>query len=413
LVDGTGWGLPLDLFAIQVAARNTILGGDGGDLAYYSALWGILSSVPEGHQGLTNGTCNTADMYAQGSSRFGVCGVPHGDNILVTYAQANNPLGLAAGDQITAAGDDSGPALFATAIRRPVCGIHAPSDSGQRTFAAKTFFGSVPTGMTLSVQPGDGSAARSVVVPAQGVTRISCQDPLGRDVKFNAKASVRPDGVAVIQLPTFYPVDATLPDNPTNDQLNTFITNFQASIQAEFDKVKTAPAIVWDARGNGGGLTVVGLTIVDGMPGARAFDLSYCVARTPGTQPPSFDPNHYAIYSVTPGGPFAYAGKVAVLIDGADYSAADYFSMAVARATSIPLVGAATSGAYGGLGATFAINGTPAVRAFLDVNHCLDAATGDALDTHPTMPTMAVDYRPEDLRAGVDTVLEAAVALVR
>ena len=48
------------------------------------------------------------------------------------------------------------------------------------------------------------------------------------------------------------------PDEP---RIATYRAKFEAKILAAFDAVKSAPAIIWDIRGNGGGLTLVGLGI--------------------------------------------------------------------------------------------------------------------------------------------------------
>ena len=309
---------------------------------------------------------------------------------MVTYAEPDNPLGLAAGDLLVAAGGDSGPELLEAAARRPVCGASSPGDSHRRTSAAASFFGTVPPGMELTVVPVDQSGMRTITVPEKAGHTISCQDPLGRDIAFNARATLRPDGVAVIRLPRFYPLDKSLSANPTQAEVDQFIADFQATIQAEFDTVKTARALIWDARSNYGGLTLVGLAIAGGMPGARAVDLSYCVARIPDSQPPAYQPNHYAVYSVTPGGPFAFAGKVAVLIDGLDYSAADYFPYAVAHATDVPLVGTPSAGAYGGGGPATSLAGPPAISVNYDSNRCLKAADASPLEGHSTMPTQVI-----------------------
>jgi C-terminal processing protease CtpA/Prc len=412
MIANTAWPLVLDLASVQSAVRNTILLGDGSDATYYRALWNVLLSVPEGHQGLSNGACDTPEMFYQAATRLDVCGRPYGNDLIVTGAAPGNPLGLSAGDRITAAGSDRGPALLEAAARRPVCGDSAPSDSGRRNWAAASFFGTVPAGMVLTIVPADGTAERTVTVPNESLPLASCSDPMNRDVRFNAKATVRPDGVAVIQLPRLSPIDGNLPKYPTEAEYQQFSDAFQASIQAEFDKVKNAPAIVWDVRGNGGGITQVGLNIVSGMPGARATTLSSCTSRIAGSAPPAFSAEQFAAYSIVPGGPFAYAGKVAVIIDGGDYSAADYFAYAVAQATDVPLVGAATSGAFGSSADPFDIAATPKVQGWFDKDHCVDA-NGVTLDGHGVVPTHPVDYEPADLRAGVDTVLEAAVRLVK
>jgi C-terminal processing protease CtpA/Prc len=180
-----------------------------------------------------------------------------------------------------------------------------------------------------------------------------------------------------------------------------------ARIQAAFDTVKDAPRLIWDIRGNGGGLTRAGIAIASGMPGARAGALTYCSARVSGSSPPRFE-GRYAEYALTPGGAFSYKGKVAVLIDGHDYSAADYFPYLVRNGTDGILVGSPTAGAFGATSGTFSIAESPALEFAYDQNHCLDA-TGKSLEGRSVQPHRAVEYEPADLASGRDTVLNTAV----
>jgi C-terminal processing protease CtpA/Prc len=140
------------------------------------------------------------------------------------------------------------------------------------------------------------------------------------------------------------------------------------------------------------------------------MDISACRARIEGSDPPSFTSSTYAEYAVEPGGPFAYTGKIAVLIDGLDYSAADYFPYAIQQAApGTLLVGTPTAGAYGGSGPQLTIDGPPLLYGTYDPNHCEDAE-GMPLEGRSVQPDLLVEYDPSDLAAGVDTVMEAAVA---
>jgi hypothetical protein len=48
-----------------------------------------------------------------------------------------------------------------------------------------------------------------------------------------------------------------------------------------------------------------------------------------------------------------------------------------------------------------------------DVNRCVDADTNEPLEGTAVEPDLPLEYDPEDLAAGVDTLLEAAVLLVQ
>ena len=412
VVRRTGYHAPLDAPAITADARGAIFDGDGSDGVYYTAMWGALNAVPQGHQGLYAADCRSPEMYSQNISRLGVCARPHEDGLVVTVAHADNPLGLAVGDRVVRAGDDVAEGILDAAALRPVCGVTAPAPSGRHTFAAASFFGTVPPGMELEVAPVVG-AAFTVEVPADPDTRpISCQDPLGRDIDFNADSYVRDDGIAVVRVPRFYPMDATLPADPTEAELAAFIADFQADIEVAFLAVSDAPAIIWDVRSNYGGMTVVGLAIAGGMSGARDEAISYCQARDRGSDPPEFSAYRYAEYAVEPGGPFETDVPVAILIDGLDYSAADYFPLAVDRATDALIVGTPTAGAFGGTGPYVTIDTPPQLTYAIDPNRCVDI-DGNPLEGTSVTPHIAVSYDPTDLSMGVDTVMEAAATALR
>ncbi len=415
LSDHSAWPLAVDTATVRTDATRRVLKGDGSDSVFFESLRYVQLSWPQGHQSLfaaSQAQCQTADLYWQNSSRFGVCGRPHGDDIVVTFARAGNPLGLEAGDLITAENGVSGDALFDLVQSRPTCGAVYPATSGKRASAAASYFGSVPAGAKLSVTPVSGATPYSLDVPEQFDSQPTrCADALGRDVQFNIRAETRSDGVAVIRLPRFFPLGKSPPTNPADAQK--FIDDFIAELATEFDKVKSAPMLIWDIRGNGGGITPAGLAIAGGMPTAKATDVSYCVNRISGTNPPSFGAQKYAIYAVTPGGPFAYTGKVAVVVDGLAYSAADYFPLAVSKATATPLVGSASAGAYGGAGSTPSLGGVPEMLANADANNCKDAATDASLEGTAVAPDLAVEYEPQDLAKGVDTLLEAAATLLK
>src|SRR5262249_54948136 len=144
-------------------------------------------------------------------------------------------------------------------------------------------------------------------------------------------------------------------------------------------------------------------------PGARADTLSYCEARVEKSDPPSFGTFRYAEYALTPGGPFAYTGKVAVLIEGLNYSAADYFPLAVKARTNAILVGKPAAGAFGATSKSQVFDGPPAFSVAVDVNRCSSADDSAPLEGKGATPHVVVEYDPKDLAAGKDTVLERAV----
>ena len=181
----------------------------------------------------------------------------------------------------------------------------------------------------------------------------------------------------------------------------------EQAILQEYEKIRhDARAIVWDLRSNIGGATPVGLSIVSGMPGARRVSINRCTRRVPDTTPPRYD--DAGGYEVIPNDRFAFDGPVAVLIDGRTVSAGDYFALAVRQATDAILVGTPTAGAYGGSGAAFPVEGELGLTAGYDPYRCNDLV-GQPLETRAVEPHVFVEYNPDSLRRGHDTVLERAV----
>ncbi|MDB5214584.1 MAG: hypothetical protein JWO86_2511, partial [Myxococcaceae bacterium] len=398
----SAWHEPVDVKALVARERTTLVKGDGTDGVFYAAAWHTMNAFPQGHQSLLpadTAVCGKAIPF-QHNSRFGVCGRPSGTGIAVTAVRAGNKLGLKVGDVVTSAAGESGDALFASAYARPVCGDVVPAVSGRRYSAAASFFGTVPAGTKLVVRAVDGTT-REVIVPADADAQSTdCTDPFSRNRQIYAEAKTRPDGVAVIRLPSFYPFDKQLPTNPTQADYDAFIASYQAEIVKVFDSVKTAPAIIWDARGNTGGITMVGLAIVSGFPSAKNVAISYCRTRVPGSSPIAYDAQRYASYAIAPGGPFTYTGKVAVVTDGLGYSAGDYFPLAVAKGSDVPVIGSASAGAYGGGRSPISVDGPPAMNANFDPTACFDAATDLPLEGSPLPPKVAVEYDAADLAAG-------------
>lgn len=413
--DDSGWPLAVDRSAAKEAVRALVATDDGSDRAFLRETWFAVHAVPQGHQSLSDASYAAcfAARAVQHASSFGVCGRPGGDGIVVTVARPGNALGLARGDVVVGLDDERGDALTDGAYARAACGGVHPAPAARRTSGAASFFGGLDEGRVLHVRAPDGTP-RTVSVPASDPRNlVDCTDPFARNRRVNGEATTRPDGVAVVRIPSFLPYDRPFPTNPTDADLEAYVSAFRNAVAAEFAKVKDAGTIVWDARGNTGGITPVGLAIVGGFPSARAGALSYCKTRVPASDPPSFDAERYAEYAITTGGPFATHAKMAVLVDGLGYSAGDYFAYATARASDVPLVGTSTAGAFGGGFAPVTLAGPPELTATYDPTACFDARTDEALEGHPAAPSVAAAYDPGAVARGEDPLLEAAVAAAR
>lgn len=411
--DRTAWSGPIDWGSLRQDGQRRIFEGDGSIATYFAALYRAFTAIPQGHQtfGLSNGCY--PDFPSTSYSMRGACGQPHSRGVVVTYATAHNALGLKAGDLVTRVGEAGGSDVLARLAERPRCGASMPSTASRNAFTAATFSDLLAAGEEITVESPDG-AARTIVVPASVASTEGavCSDPFSRPPVV-VESKLRSDGIAVIRLPSFVDPEQTFPTDESEASIRAYIETFEAKVQAAFDEVKTAPAIIWDLRGNGGGITLVGLDIASGFPGADAAPLSYCRARIPKTEPAEFSEARYAPYALTPGGRFAYTGKVAVLIDGQNYSAADYFPLAAKSRTKAILVGAPTSGAYGATSMSKSFQGPPAFDVGVDINLCLNAADDTPLEGQSTWPHVSVEYEPKDLAAGRDTVLERAAEALK
>ncbi len=408
----TAWHGAIDWEKLSLDGRREIFRGDGSELAYVTALYHAFVAVPQGHQGfyLKRG-CGELIPFANNSLR-GACGRPHTRGIVVTSVSSKNALGLQKGDLVVGLGSARGHDVLGALADRPMCTASMPSASARETFTATTFADLLAPGEEIEVESPDGTT-RTVKVPDDAIdvsSALSCTDPFSRPLVV-VESEIRPDGVGVIRLPGFTDPEQKFPVDGTG--IDQYRAKFEAKILAAFEKVKSAPAIVWDVRGNGGGLTLVGLNIASGFPGARAEPISYCEVRKPDTDPPAFEQFSVAEYLLTPGGPFAYSGKVAVLIDGLDYSAADYFPLAIKTRTNATLVGAPSAGAFGATSGTKSFDGPPAFDVSIDVYRCSSSETRTPLEGNGITPHVAVEYDPKDLAAGKDTVLERAVSLVK
>lgn len=419
----TAWHAPLDWSGLEQAGRRQILGGDGTDRAYFGALYKAFVAVPQGHQGLyLSGagakSCGRLVPYP-GYSQRGACGRPHAKGIIVTNAKASNILGVKKGDVITRVGSASARDLLGVLWERPMCATSRPNTSFRDATTAASFIDLLEKGDEVEIESSDGSK-RTVTAPDAPLggnlqAALNCQDPFGRRTDVAVESEIRADGIGVIRLPGFTDAEQEFPENPTQAQYEAYKDAFEAKIKVAFDKVKSAPGLVWDIRGNGGGLTMVGLNIASGFPGANANTLSYCTSRVPDTDPPQFNAMPYATYALTPAETkFAYAGKVAIVIEGLNYSAADYFPLAVKSRTTAKVVGAATAGAFGAVSDSKQFSrGELPFNVSVDLNRCVDATDGSPLEGRSVAPQIAVDYDAVDLAAGQDTVLERAVAEVK
>jgi len=172
----------------------------------------------------------------------------------------------------------------------------------------------------------------------------------------------------------------------------------------EFDKLleplREKPGLILDVRDNGGGADGLAETVI-GRFITHAIVASISFHRQAGT-------NTYekSIEVVEPRGPWCYPGKVAVLINEGCASACEHFVSGMFEAGAL-LVGTPTTGACGW---SKGIDLPGGVTLYCSLTFPLHGKVPSPL--HGIEPHHLVTPTIEDLRAGRDTVLEKAMALL-
>lgn len=399
----------VDFAAVRTSLRDALLLGDGSPRAYVRTLWDAMLALPQGHQMLTIGekapvTALDDLGFTQGSlSRYGACLRPYGDHAVVTLSDGTTPLRR--GDEILAIDGARGEAFTRAVLDRPFgLDLVPPTTTGRVAFALRAFFSVDRRGVVLRVRHAGETAESDVTLPGPLAEDrgFGCDDAFGRDYTKPAVAKVLADGTGVLYIPGFS---------------QTKLDAFEAEVGPIFDKVKTAPRLVIDLRGNGGGLLVSALDIVSQLPGAGAKPTPYCefFERSGGTgDAPSYVAGRtYSVDRDTVPSPprFSYAGKVAILVDGATHSAAEHFAYAAKLATSAVVVGTKTAGAYGSLSKNVPrpLPGPAPVVVMINRSQ-VRTPDGKILEGTSVEPTIEIGYEPTDLAAGKDPMLERAVA---
>ena len=429
LRDHTGYSLELDFAGLKAAAAHMIYLGEGSDYTFAKAIYSVYRAVPQGHSALGLGPLDWSQCYEpngvaplRGNSWYGVCARAAGDSSIITFADEMNPMGLGAGDRVVAIMRDGetweGPELLERVSREPLCDGGVPSDSGRADYNALHVFAIIKPGDSIEVQHPDESL-EVIDVPERG-DLISCTDPFRREERKELFAShQRMDGVVVVILPTL----GSHADHPFPQPLNLKkYRDWNAEaielLNQDLAKYKDIQGIVWDIRGNRGGSAEYGMGIF-GSLGTEAGGLGTCHARVVASSPPEFSdaveyPFPYQVFVDEPLPEIAFKGKQAIVADGLSVSAADW-TLHRATQLGIPVFGHGGTGAYGyQTGASFvSLSLEPVegehfgVDSYISGARCLDSE-GELLEGHAPVSVM-LDYDPQDLADGVDTLVEAAV----
>ncbi len=372
-------------------------------------------AIPQGHGLVQFAACGQPEGLPWATaSWYGVCGRPSDGSVVVTHVDPGSSLGLVPGDRVIATNRWAGPDFLEQLAREPVCGSGSPSAAHREEWAAASLFGLVGPGDHLTVLGLDGGM-REEPVGIRSNASTWCLDPLGGYSQVKALATLVEDGgVGIIRINTFgATTDHPFPTPFTNASYAQWVAQRIEQVGLEFDKVKNAPALVWDLRSNSGGSQEVAVAIVGGFATSSGVVMR-CFQRFAETTPPQFENVPTWEFSVSPTPRLAYSGRVAVVFDGMTYSAADVFARAVHDFAPLARrVGRPTAGAFGyGGNAGTLITGAPGVLAAADQMQCQTPA-GQPIEGQSTQPTLAVEYAPSALAAGHDNVLQAAIDAVK
>lgn len=400
---------PVDYAALEATLRGELLAGDGTPKAYVRTMWKALLAVPQGHQFLGPASLETsADARAAEalgftlgpSTRYGTCLRPFGDHAVVTTAPPGNALRK--GDEIVAIDGKRGAEMTALLVSEPNAGGYIPPTEAGRVFAAlRAFFSRGREGTKLTVVRPGTPGESEVTLPAPGPeeSTYSCEDAFNRDMRKPALGTVLPDGTGVLFLSGF-------------EQRT--IADFESEVGPEFDKVKSAPRLVLDLRGNRGGSLNAALHLAAQLPEAKKTETCEFFDRTAGTDPPAYESRGKRLVdptAIAQPARFAYAGRVALLVDGGTVSSGEHFVLAARKAARVIVVGTKTAGAYGNTSRDEpkALAADPKLEVIVNRSQVRDLQ-GAPLDGVSQEPDVVVDYEPAALAAGKDPMLLRAVS---
>lgn len=395
---------PVDYPALQRSLHEMLLLGDGSPKAYVGTLWSGMLALPQGHQHLGPKDAQDYPPYERAGfslgslTRYSACLRPYQDHAVVTIADPKAVLKR--GDEIVAIDGKRGDAMKSLLMAQPLgFDFLPPAEAGRMAFALRSFFSVDRTGTVLTVRRAGAELDVTLPAPLKPESGYGCDDAFGRDYTRPAIGTVLADGTGVLYISGF---------------AQTSVEAFEKDVGPEFDKVKDAPRLVIDLRGNGGGLLRSALDMVSQIPDARRTDYCEFFERTSGSNPATYVSR--SVRSVDPASVplparFPYRGRVAVLVDGATHSAAEHFALATKLATGALLVGTKTAGAYGTITSdkTLALPGTPALEVSINRSQ-VRTIDGKPLDGTSVEPHVVVEYEPDAMAKGQDPMLQRAIA---
>lgn len=389
---GTAPDLQVDAQALHASLESDLFHQPESTFAYFGVLRKALLAYPNGHLSLyAEGACGRAAQPTVSTSSIGACTQPYQDHAVVSFVGNDNPLGLVPGDEILSIDGKQGAEMLRASLEQPLCGNSAASESNRRYAAGTSVFATAHVGTVFTVKHAAG-AIEQKTVGKLATKALGCRDPFGRPTAATAAASMRSDGVGIVRLNNFYSAES---DYEVAQE------SVRKAIDAALLAVKDAHTVIFDMRANEGGSSIVGLELVAGLaPASRGKPVAGYALRKAGTT--TYSPTQ--IYEVPNSNRFAYAGRVAMLIDGLSISAADYTALA-AKQAGIPLIGKPSSGSYGGGVQPVYVGEDPRIGVSVDPFRGVDLQ-GRGTEGNSTIPDVDAELTPSDAAKGIDTALE-------
>jgi len=378
-LNGIDWSQRRAILVPQVEAA-------GSDQAIYVVLKQIAAAVHDSHT-LVLTPREAADARDFIALRTGAVLVPVEEGIAVREVEPGSPAergGVRAGDVVQAIdGQPLDAAFFAEPplpdpidVRpRPVDPVDALRWDHMRAVAALLHrLPDAPAApRTLTLAGADGET-RTAVVTAERTVRM----PRVTSGRFD-------DGIAWVRIDRFLP------------QLRTEITR-------ALDAAQTAPALILDLRGNGGGSFDLYRTIAGRLMPERQLALYLLRRRSAAAK-------QTTVAELRLGGGLETIGQpLAILVDSHTASAAELTALTLAEDRGAILVGESTCGCAVGVQTEFVLPDGGALR-IAEIG--FRSPHGRRIEGDPIAPQIHAAPNLADLRAGRDAVTEAALRALR
>jgi C-terminal processing protease CtpA/Prc len=361
----------------------------------------MVAEIGDGHTyALEQSQCSTTGYWGNAYANVGAC-VTEGDdgNLYVYKLGAGNPSGFKRGDRLLSIDGRDVTALLRDAEHQPRCSIYHSTKAMQRARLVDGLLFRGPKDRKARVRRAGKELELTLQVATSPGQLLGCDGVVGVDKPTERAHGILektlPGDVLYVYLPIFGAYDAkgTFVIQPVIDEL-----------RKVFTAAKGNKGMILDLRANRGGSPSVYMALASWLY-KQATTLFHCHNKT-GTGHNDLGPK-WSMTSV-PDTTLQYDGPLAVLVSPTTFSAGDFTSYwlpATGRAKSF---GAASGGGFGNGNSK---KDTSWTLGYNNI-YCL-GLKGQALEGHPPAPDVKVGYRPADLAAGTDTVIEKALAWIK